>query len=73
MFNITDNVILGFCTVYYNNLNTSINQCAVISGIYQLENGKYYDVRLNTPQNNSVFTQVQWLSIDIMEFVPLYT
>ena len=73
LYNITDGVEVGFCPVYYNNLNTAINQIANIWGIYALESGKQYDIRLNTPQNNSTFTQVQRMSIDITEFIPLYT
>lgn len=70
---ITDNLVIAQCPVYYNNTNSAINQLAHIKGIYQLDTGKSYTVRISNINNSTLFTQVSRLSIDIKEFVSLYS
>lgn len=72
-YNKTDNIILGQSSVAFNNQNSSICQNCSISGVYLLESGKTYDVRLVSPQNVINFTQVYNLNLNIVEFISLYS
>lgn len=71
-WDITDDVYVAFASIDFRNSNGPTLPNAVIYGVYNLQSGHQYDVWLQTPQNDSRFTQIYQLSINIEEFVTLY-
>ena len=72
LWDITNNISVGSCWVYFNNLNGGTAQTAVINNIFQLNTGTTYDVRL-VGANNAAFTITDSFSINIREYIPLYS
>lgn len=71
-WDITSDSYVAFASIDFWNSNGPTLPNAVINGIFTLQSGHQYDVRLQTPQNDTRFTQVYQLSINIEEFVSLY-
>lgn len=72
LWNITTNTSVGSCWVYFNNINGGTSQTAVINNIFQLQSGNSYDIRL-VGANNAAFTVTDAFTINIKEFIPLYS
>jgi len=72
LWDITNNASVGSCWVLFNNLNGGTSQTAVINNIFQLNTGTSYDVRL-VGANNAAFTITDSFSINIKEYIPLYS